>query len=105
VRRVHEEIAIMTTDSERDDWLIDESLMETFPASDPTSPARPGSLLGMRYAVSSRVSERTHWTHAMMRPWVIGALLGGVVLGVLMAGRREKHLRFGKALVENPENG
>lgn len=95
----------MTTDSEHDDWLIDESLKETFPASDSPSPARPGSLLGMRYAVSSRLSERTHWSHAMMRPWMIGAFLAGVVLGMLMAGRREKPLRFGKALGEDPERG
>jgi hypothetical protein len=31
-----------------DEWLIDESLEETFPASDPTLPVRPGSTLSRR---------------------------------------------------------
>ena len=33
-----------------DEWLIDQSLAETFPASDPTSQIRPGSTVAMRYA-------------------------------------------------------
>ena len=37
----------------RDECLIDESLEETFPASDPTTPAQPGSLVGSRYPASS----------------------------------------------------
>lgn len=32
-----------------DEWLIDESIEETFPASDPTLPVRPGSSLSMRH--------------------------------------------------------
>ena len=31
-----------------DDWLLDESIEETFPASDPTLPVRPGSTLSRR---------------------------------------------------------
>ena len=44
-------------------------------------------------------------TQPSILPWMIGALLAGVVLGMLMAGRREKPLRFGKALGEDPERG
>lgn len=33
-----------------DEWLIDESIQETFPASDPTTPVQPGSLVSLRYA-------------------------------------------------------
>jgi hypothetical protein len=36
--------------TQHDEWLLDESIEETFPASDPTSPVRPGSTLGLRYA-------------------------------------------------------
>lgn len=31
-----------------DEWLIDQSIEETFPASDPTLPVRPGSTLSRR---------------------------------------------------------
>jgi hypothetical protein len=31
-----------------DDWLLDEALAETFPASDPTTPTRPGSSVAKR---------------------------------------------------------
>jgi hypothetical protein len=37
-----------------DDWLLDESIEETFPASDPTLPARPGSSLSRRHALRHR---------------------------------------------------
>jgi hypothetical protein len=37
-------------DISHDEWLLDESIEETFPASDPTSPVRPGSTLGLRNA-------------------------------------------------------
>jgi hypothetical protein len=32
-----------------DEWLLDESVEESFPASDPVAPARPGSTLARRY--------------------------------------------------------
>jgi hypothetical protein len=31
-----------------DEWLLDESIEETFPASDPTLPVQPGSTLSRR---------------------------------------------------------
>jgi hypothetical protein len=31
-----------------DEWLLDESLEESFPASDPVTPSRPGSTLAKR---------------------------------------------------------
>lgn len=38
-------------DADHDEWLIDESIEETFPASDPTLPIRPGSTLALRHQV------------------------------------------------------
>jgi hypothetical protein len=77
-----------TADSERDERLIDESLMETFPASDPTSPARPGSLVGMRYATGSRAGNRSS-TRTRLQSTLLGALVAGVVVGIaLMRARR-----------------
>ncbi|MGQ0750736.1 MAG: hypothetical protein ACT4PS_09405 [Betaproteobacteria bacterium] len=37
-----------------DDWLLDESIEETFPASDPMLPVRPGSSLSERHASRRR---------------------------------------------------
>jgi hypothetical protein len=35
-----------------DEWVLDEALEETFPASDPVLPTRPGSSLALRTAKS-----------------------------------------------------
>ena len=67
-----------TAESERDEWLIDESLKETFPASDPISPTRPGSLVGMRYATHVHAAESVPASFPAL-PWLIGALVGGIV--------------------------
>ena len=32
-----------------DEWLIDEAIEETFPASDPTSPSQPAGSLASKY--------------------------------------------------------
>jgi hypothetical protein len=36
--------------SRHDEWLIDEAIRDSFPASDPASTSQPGSLVGDRYA-------------------------------------------------------
>jgi hypothetical protein len=41
-----------------DEWLIDEALAETFPASDPPAPAQPGSTVGSHYAARARDAGR-----------------------------------------------
>ncbi|HZR69179.1 MAG TPA: hypothetical protein VFB01_08995 [Burkholderiales bacterium] len=37
-----------------DEWMLDEAVEESFPASDPATPARPGSTLGKRYATTRK---------------------------------------------------
>lgn len=37
-----------------DEWILDEAIEETFPASDPVSPNRPGSLPVRRYQYSQQ---------------------------------------------------
>jgi hypothetical protein len=39
-----------------DEWLLDESVEESFPASDPVSPARPGSTLARRYQTARKTA-------------------------------------------------
>lgn len=76
-----------SADSERDEWLLDESLKETFPASDSTSPVQPGSLLGMRYATKPHAAEKAG-APRMLAPWLIGALIGGVIVGIIVMRAR-----------------
>ncbi len=73
-----------SAESERDEWLIDESLEETFPASDPPSTTFPGSLLGMRYAVQPRSARH----NSSLQPWLIAAMVGGAFAGLLLMRRR-----------------
>jgi hypothetical protein len=39
-----------------DEWLLDESVEESFPASDPVAPSRPGSTLSKRYATTRKTA-------------------------------------------------
>jgi hypothetical protein len=45
-----DEAGTTARDGSHDEWLLDESIEETFPASDPASSVLPGSTLGVRYA-------------------------------------------------------
>jgi hypothetical protein len=40
-----------------DEWLLDESVEESFPASDPVSPSRPGSTLAKRYQTTKKPAK------------------------------------------------
>jgi hypothetical protein len=44
-----ESVPTLGTDA-YDEWVLDEALQETFPASDAALPTRPGSSLGRRVA-------------------------------------------------------
>ena len=73
-----------SADSERDEWLLDESLKETFPASDSTSPVLPGSLLGMRYTAKRHAAQTVGFPRTGLLRWLLGALIGGVIVGVIV---------------------
>ena len=73
-----------------DEWLIDESLAETFPASDSPSPTRPGSIVGMRYAGDRHTYGRRALAHfqALAHSRTAWALLGCSILAALLLRQR-----------------
>jgi hypothetical protein len=38
---------------QHDEWLVDEAVRDSFPASDPASSTQPGSIVNRRYATLS----------------------------------------------------
>jgi hypothetical protein len=50
----HDEPAALPGAAGHDEWILDEAIEETFPASDPTSPHRPESSLAMKYQYKKR---------------------------------------------------
>jgi hypothetical protein len=76
----------------REEWLLDDAIDDTFPASDPVSHNQPGSILNTRYAArerrarAPRSGDRTFWWLAT------GAVLAALVL-VLRRRRSRDELR------------
>ena len=70
-----------------DEWLIDEALAETFPASDAPSPVRPGSTVATDYARSPASARTRSWPFgAPASPWP--ALVFAIALVVVLWQRR-----------------
>jgi hypothetical protein len=55
---------------EHDEWALDEALEETFPASDPPTPPRPGSTMAQRYAVRA-TTDRLRLRRSRAMRWVV----------------------------------
>jgi hypothetical protein len=72
-----------------DEWLIDEAVRESFPASDPSSPSQPGSILSVRYAAEDRAGFRLRRRGDMTPLWWMLAGCAIFAAGFL-AGRRRR---------------
>lgn len=49
--------ARLSTRTRHEEWLIDEAIRDSFPASDPASTSQPGSIVQARYAEPTRHTE------------------------------------------------
>jgi hypothetical protein len=68
--------AINPGEPNHDEWVLDEALEETFPASDPPVPVRPGSTLALRY--SGRAARRSRAIELTFR--IVLVVTGAIVL-------------------------
>ncbi len=69
----------------REEWLLDDAIDDTFPASDPVSHNQPGSILNTRYAARER-RARASWPGDRTFWW----LTAGAVLAALLLVRRRR---------------
>ena len=80
--------AASTPPPDHTEWLIDESLEETFPASDPTTPVRPGSIAG-RYVTEHRARDRpAHASRMSTRSWMPWLALAGSAIWLALWRRK-----------------
>ena len=70
----------------RDEWLLDEAIDDTFPASDPVSHSQPGSILNRRYAAREHRARTARHRRADRTLWWLA--VGAVVGTLLLVGRR-----------------
>jgi hypothetical protein len=72
-----------------DEWLLDEAIEETFPASDPPAPVRPGSSVSERYAFSA--AARRARRRVLTRRASAGAIvLAASLLALLFLAARRR---------------
>jgi len=67
-----------------DEWLIDEAIMETFPASDPPAPYLPAHRTP--HSSSVPTAQRAAPRPSVALPWMIAA--GAIICLVWLLGRR-----------------
>jgi hypothetical protein len=59
---------------EYDDWVLNEAIEESFPASDPSMPVQPSSNIGQRYVSYVRNANRSRQVAAMVLLGVLSAV-------------------------------
>lgn len=76
----------------REEWLLDDAIDDTFPASDPVSHGQPGSLVNLRYAALQGNRRSIARDRAM--PWLlVGAAFACTAAFVLWRRTQRGDLR------------
>ena len=70
-----------------EEWLLDDAIDDSFPASDPVSHGQPGSILNLRYAALERHRAGVRRKDAGLVPWLV-LIAAASVCAVLLARRR-----------------
>jgi hypothetical protein len=71
-----------------EEWLLDDAIDDTFPASDPVATGQPGSIVNMRYAEQDSTRRgRARRARALARWWVPDSVGASALLLVRQARR------------------
>jgi hypothetical protein len=71
-----------------EEWLLDDAIDDTFPASDPVATGQPGSIVNMRYAEQDSTRRgRARRASALARWWVPVSVVACALLLVRQARR------------------
>lgn len=76
---------------QHEEWLLDDAIDDTFPASDPIALGQPGSIVNERYAALERRQPR-RMSNASNR-LLTWSLLGAALACALVAVRRRRRAR------------
>ena len=75
---------------EHDEWLLDDAIDDTFPASDPVSHGQPGSIVNLRYsALEGRALPKPRGSRVIPGWLVLGSLVACALLLVRHRRRRQ----------------
>ena len=78
-----------------EEWLLDDAIDDTFPASDAIALGQPGSSVNLRYAALERHTRQRRLGGAKTSAWwlLLGGLAAGAWLLVVHARHRRNILR------------
>jgi hypothetical protein len=71
---------------QHEEWLLDDAIDDTFPASDPVSHGQPGSIVNVRYA--GREGAWRHRARAAPSGWFLPGVVAAFALLVILGRRR-----------------
>ena len=75
---------------QHEEWLLDDAIDDTFPASDPVSHGQPGSIVNLRYsALEGRALPKPRGSRVIPGWLVLGSLVACALLLVRHRRRRQ----------------
>ncbi|HZR03951.1 MAG TPA: hypothetical protein VFA81_12350 [Burkholderiales bacterium] len=79
------------SNEQHEEWLLDDAIDDTFPASDPVSLGQPGSIVNLRYAALEDARRRRRRAANAITPWLLMVSLVGC--GLLLSRRNRRNHR------------
>lgn len=76
-------------DERHEEWLLDDAIDDTFPASDPVAIGQPGSIVNVRYAGQQAAERRRARTRGALSRWWLPLSVVACALVVVRRHRRD----------------
>ena len=86
--KLHHEAVASRRAHGHEERMIDESVEQSFPASDPSSTSQPGSIVSRRYAAMSDVSRTSSGSASLVGWFVVTTAIACTVILMLKRFRR-----------------